>query len=192
MRVTCENCNSPYELPVFQQGKLGCPVCNHVNTPRAVNLEDTRPQESLLEGLKEDGMGGMPVKTMIYYPDARTKEDPVTAIQRSTQGKETSLPQNGHVYLQVVEGDQVGATISLTKGRSVLGRDKRSDVTLKDPEVSALHCAIDLYETQAVIRDLGSTNGTVLNGYVVKEDFLKDGDRIQVGGTTLEFHLTLS
>lgn len=182
MKVICENCTSPYDLPPGQEGKLGCPVCKHINTPMAVRLEDTRPQEETEEEVQDH-----PIKTMLYYPDANRKDDPTTAIQKATQGKQKSLSQSHQISLHILEGDQINNHFFLSKTETVVGRDKRCDIVLRDPEASARHCGIVVFESVAVLKDLGSTNGTVLNGYLIKEDLLKDGDKIQVGGTTLQF-----
>ena len=184
MRVTCENCNSLYELPIGQEGRLGCPVCKHIRVPRAINTEDTIPYEDYHA---EDFVP--PARTMVFYPDAEQKDDPTTAIQQAIQGEKKCLPKESQVFLQVLEGDQNGSLITLSKSRSVLGRSGQTDITFRDPEVSSVHCAIELYEKVAVLRDLGSTNGTILNGYLIKEDFVKDGDKIQIGGTTFQFCL---
>ncbi len=183
MRASCENCNSSYELSVLHTAKAACPLCGHIQAPRTDNSENTVPHEDTV-----DHEADAPAKTMVYFPDAQLKDDPITAIQHAIQGKTKLNPQESQVSLQVLEGDQVGSIISLSKDRSVIGRGKNSDVAIRDPEISGIHCAIEIYDTVTVIKDLGSTNGTVLNGFVVKEDFLKDGDKIQVGGTTLQFH----
>ena len=182
MRAVCENCASPYDLPTGQEGKMGCPICKHINLPKAVRLEDTQPQTQSEEETQE-----APAKTMLFYPDANRKDDPITAIRQATHGKKSTLPVGYQISLCILEGNQVGNQIPLSKSESVVGRGKRCDIALRDSEVSAHHCAIVLYETVAVLKDLGSTNGTVLNGYLIKEDLLKDGDKIQVGCTTLQF-----
>lgn len=182
MIVVCENCTSPYDLPPGQEGKLGCPVCKHINTPMAVSLEDTRPQTEAEEDVQDH-----PIKTLLYYPDAKRKDDSITAIQRATQGKQKTLPQSYQISLLIQEGDQVNNHFFLSKTETVVGRDQGCDIVLRDPEVSARHCGIVVFESVAILKDLGSTNGTVLNGYLIKEDLLKDGDKIQVGGTTLQF-----
>lgn len=181
MKVICENCTSPYDLPPGQEGKLGCPICKHINTPLAVRLEDTRPQAEVEE------VHDHPIKTMLYYPDANLKDDPITAIQQAIQGKQKSLPKSHQISLRILEGDQVNNHFILSKTETVVGRDKRCDIALRDSEVSARHCGIVVFESVAVLKDLGSTNGTVLNGYLIKEDLLKDGDKIQLGGITLQF-----
>jgi len=184
VRVTCENCFSPYERPDGQEGKMGCPLCNHVNVPRAVKMEQTRPSPLQLHPADDQ-----PVKTMLYYPDADRKDDSTTAIQKAIAGKRPGLAQQNSVSLKVIEGDQAGQELPIAKDKILLGRDKNADICIRDSEVSSRHCSIEFYETIAVLKDLGSTNGTVLNGYLVREDLLKDGDKIQLGGTTLQLSI---
>ncbi|MHC4264958.1 MAG: FHA domain-containing protein [Planctomycetota bacterium] len=69
----------------------------------------------------------------------------------------------------------------LVSGVAVLGR--RSDCDLRIPlmSVSRRHCQINLDNGNIKVRDLGSTNGTVINGEVVDEAVIKAGDKIKVG-----------
>jgi pSer/pThr/pTyr-binding forkhead associated (FHA) protein len=51
--------------------------------------------------------------------------------------------------------------------------------------VSREHCAIELYDGVATLRDLQSANGTVLNGHLVSEHVLKHGDHVKIGTTVV-------
>jgi pSer/pThr/pTyr-binding forkhead associated (FHA) protein len=83
---------------------------------------------------------------------------------------------------------QVGKTFPLGRRPIVLGRDEKADISLPDPEVSRLHARISWFETQYVIEDLRSTNGTYLNGALLRTPKpLKSGDKISIGQTVLEF-----
>jgi hypothetical protein len=78
---------------------------------------------------------------------------------------------------------QIGTrTIPLT-GPVVLGRGVEADVQLPDTGVSRRHAQID----GARVEDLGSTNGTRVNGHRVQAADLQDGDRITLGGTEVVF-----
>jgi hypothetical protein len=74
---------------------------------------------------------------------------------------------------------------------NVLGRDDEADVILDDPGVSRRHSeirvSIDGPHFVAVIRDLGSTNGTFVNGERVESEHLVDGDQVTVGRTSLTY-----
>ncbi|MDO5630072.1 MAG: FHA domain-containing protein, partial [Mobilicoccus sp.] len=72
---------------------------------------------------------------------------------------------------------------------TVIGRDASADITLEDSGISRRHCEIrvthDGPRIIASIRDLGSTNGTFVNGENVRSARLVEGDRITVGRSSL-------
>ena len=86
-----------------------------------------------------------------------------------------------------VDGDYYPLLAAIT----VLGRDNSADVILDDPGISRQHTEIrvtsDGPHLVANIRDLGSTNGTFVNGERITSQRLADGDRVNVGRTTLIF-----
>jgi FhaA, N-terminal domain/FHA domain len=67
-----------------------------------------------------------------------------------------------------------------------LGRGTDVDIRIDDPGVSRHHAEITL-GTDVTIRDLGSTNGTLVNGRMVGTQILVDGARVQLGSTTLTY-----
>lgn len=79
-----------------------------------------------------------------------------------------------------------GTTYALTRRATVLGRGTDADLRLADPGVSRRHCEIVLSDPPR-INDLGSTNGTVVDGQRVDSAELYDGARIELGTTTLVF-----
>lgn len=68
-----------------------------------------------------------------------------------------------------------------------IGRRPTNDIYLSDPSVSRQHAEIVLEGGRAVVRDLGSHNGTFLNGERVEKAPLSNGDTIQIGGTLFRF-----
>ena len=74
---------------------------------------------------------------------------------------------------------------------SVLGRGATAAVRLQDREVSRRHSQIDLVDGRYMLSDLGSSNGTYLNGQrLAAPAALQDGDEILIGVTRLEFRLS--
>jgi hypothetical protein len=70
---------------------------------------------------------------------------------------------------------------------SVLGRSDEADVLLNDPYASEFHMRLVAHENGMVLHDLGSTNGTYVNGRrVTAPTTLRRGDTIQVGKTVME------
>lgn len=85
-------------------------------------------------------------------------------------------------YLIQISGRQTGQQINLS-GRDVkIGRDNDScEVVVDDPHVSRQHAEIVWKEGKPFIRDLGSTNGIVINGTRIQEQELFDNDKILIG-----------
>ncbi|MFB4193223.1 FhaA domain-containing protein [Streptomyces carpaticus] len=77
-----------------------------------------------------------------------------------------------------------GTRHQISRPTLVLGRSTEADVRIDDPGVSRRHCEIQATEP-ATIRDLGSTNGIVVDGQHTKRATLRDGSRVVVGSTTV-------
>jgi hypothetical protein len=71
--------------------------------------------------------------------------------------------------------------------RAVVGRGEDNDVVLADTGVSRRHAELVTTDSGTLLRDLGSTNGTYVNGVRVTEQALHDGDRLTLGTTDLVF-----
>ena len=80
-----------------------------------------------------------------------------------------------------------GRRITLGEGATVLGRAADAPVKLEDNSVSRRHAEVRASGDGFVLVDLGSTNGTRVNGVTITERPLKDGDTITVGDSVLRF-----
>ena len=85
-----------------------------------------------------------------------------------------------------------GRTLPLSRPRTVIGRSRECEIRVDDANVSRQHCEVVEEAGGWSVVDLGSTNGTELNGRRIDRAGLSDGDRITVGGTDLVFGLTRS
>jgi len=84
--------------------------------------------------------------------------------------------------LVMTRGPEAGRRISLKEPDVILGRDPRSSIVVDHPQVSRRHARIAWRDDVWVIHDLGSTNGTFVNGRVVDEVRpLVNGDTIRLG-----------
>lgn len=70
---------------------------------------------------------------------------------------------------------------------AMIGRAENAHVSLPDPGISRLHARIVREGDDFVVEDLGSTNGTEVNGQLIKRRRLADGDRVRLGNSTLQF-----
>jgi hypothetical protein len=98
-------------------------------------------------------------------------------------GRAGSHPGVTHVL--VVDGP--GTRHELTTGRNVIGRGTEADIRLPDTGVSRKHVDVVLDGGTATVEDLGSTNGTLINGRRVSRQALADGDVIRIGHSVLVY-----
>ncbi len=90
--------------------------------------------------------------------------------------------------LVVVYGKPRNTVKSLPTGDCLIGRGDECQVRTNSPLVSRQHCLVHITKESAVLRDLGSTNGTLVNGKrIVKERKLTSGDLVQIGPVVFEF-----
>ena len=88
--------------------------------------------------------------------------------------------------LVITKGEGVGRDVSLS-GECVVGRGTDVDFVLTDTMASRRHVRLTKDGPAWVAEDLGSRNGTLVNGQRVQRQGLKDGDLLRVGGTELIF-----
>jgi transcriptional regulator with PAS, ATPase and Fis domain len=101
-----------------------------------------------------------------------------------------ATPQRGfgtveRFRLTCVDGPRRG--LVWEAGPCSIGSHPSNELVIEDPTVSRFHCEIVLGEKGARVRDLGSTNGTVLDGVMVLDAFLRNGSAIRVGNSVLRF-----
>ena len=77
--------------------------------------------------------------------------------------------------------------LALPKGRTRVGRGSEADVKLNDRTISRIHLELLFNGEKAGVRDLGSTNGSFLNGQKFQEGPLVNGDTIACGNTEIRF-----
>jgi pSer/pThr/pTyr-binding forkhead associated (FHA) protein len=89
--------------------------------------------------------------------------------------------------LRFISGKYQGGEFPLVKGREiVIGRSSELDMVLIEDMVSRRHAKIQTTEDEIAIMDMGSTNGTFVNGEKVKKARLKEGDRILIGTSIMK------
>jgi pSer/pThr/pTyr-binding forkhead associated (FHA) protein len=114
--------------------------------------------------------------------------DDRTQIRKQSEGLK-KIPGTFQASVVIVKGRPEGMEYLVTRESTVLGRDKSADIVLKDAQVSRRHAVIEYREGTYVLRDLESTNGTRMNGSIIKESNLRHGDKFIIGDTTLQFVL---
>lgn len=92
--------------------------------------------------------------------------------------------------LSVLDGPDQGRRATLSGRALSVGTDTSNDLVLTDPAVSRFHCRIEAGEQAFTLRDVGSSNGTVVDTVRVRECTLEDGQRVRVGHSVLLFRWT--
>jgi hypothetical protein len=150
----------------------------------------------ILDNAAERGWGLVGPPEVEFFVDNTMKRGDLQVEASLVQGEQpvevpkpatapAPVPQK-RAQLRVIEDDGVRA-IPLDKELMTIGRLSECDVVVNDSGASRRHAQIRTADGVSTVTDLGSTNGTKLNGRDVQSAPLSDGDRITVGGTQIEF-----
>jgi pSer/pThr/pTyr-binding forkhead associated (FHA) protein len=88
--------------------------------------------------------------------------------------------------LRIVGGSLAGQEIPIESDELTIGRNPDNGLQINDPSVSGRHCAVVRDGGRYTVRDLGSTNGTRVNGAIVQERRLNDGDVVTAGSVDVK------
>ena len=94
--------------------------------------------------------------------------------------------------LSVIKGADQGKLFELTADPLTVGRDSTNRIRLLDTEISRRHAEFARSPDGYRVRDLGSVNGTFVNGQSIRDVLLRPGDQVQVGQTVLLFSAAAS
>lgn len=132
-----------------------------------------------------DAFAGLGVSTFEPYG-----LEPATTQFAAGQGGVNPMPNANAVRASLVFAD-TNRRVDLASNRLILGRSSKSDIMLSDANASRTHAELHL-EAQGSwsITDLGSMNGTYVNGQPISSCLLYNGDRIVIGSTELFFILS--
>ena len=93
----------------------------------------------------------------------------------------------GHALLHIIGGNDRGKQFELNKPENRIGRGTDQDVVLADIAVSRRHVTILMEGQRFRLKDLGSGNGSLVNGQRMDSGLLNDGDQIEIGNTLMRF-----
>ena len=118
---------------------------------------------------------------------AQAAESSMPPVSRGAQQAPPHEPQAraGTAMLIV---DQTNRRFDLRMGSNIIGRGTDSDLQLLDQGISRRHLDVQYDGHYATAYDLGSTNGTTVNGHEISSQVLRHGDVIRVGHTRIVFH----
>jgi predicted Zn finger-like uncharacterized protein len=209
MIVVCPSCQSRYR---FDESKLG-------NRPRAKTrcakcggtIEIENPGSSATAAPEETAAPAAaatappPAAPATPQPEEvlRTQKTPVQPPMdaRPAGGEATvaagdahkmgllQLPTDKRFSLAVIQGSATGQIFQISKTRTVIGRSG-TDINLEDPEASRQHAALEIVGDVALLRDLGSTNGTWIELERIDQQQLSNQQEFRIGSHVLMFIVT--
>ena len=100
-----------------------------------------------------------------------------------------SFAANWRVSLVILSGSAEGSEWEIDRREATVGRGNDNTIVIDDSSISKQHVAFEFSDSGYRVRDLGSSNGTLLNGSEIRVAELKHGDRIQLGEHTLQLIL---
>jgi two-component system cell cycle response regulator len=111
--------------------------------------------------------------------------DDTTSVADPASIKPPEASTRDKAYLIVLAGSNVGAMFKIEQDEITLGRAGGATIRLMDEGVSRIHCRIRLLDGMMFVEDMESRNGTFCNGEKIRSQPLQDGDKIQLGRTTI-------
>jgi predicted Zn finger-like uncharacterized protein len=99
------------------------------------------------------------------------------------------LPKDKRFSLAVIQGAATGQIFPISKTRTLIGRSG-ADINLDDPESSRQHAALEIVGDVAILRDLGSTNGTWVELERIEQHQLGNQQEFRIGSHVLMFIVT--
>src|SRR5262245_8149421 len=106
----------------------------------------------------------------------------MSQVQAAPVSPVRSHPVPPGAWIRVLQGFYEGLELAIDRAWWVIGRGRGADAVLAEPTISRAHAAIGYQPGEGFfVQDLGSTNGTLLNGVRTERKVLVDGDQIQMG-----------
>ena len=139
------------------------------------------------ETAAEHGWGLVGPPDVTFAVDRDLKRGDLVCVATLVEGEDEG-PAGGRAVV-VIHEDGAERTVALSSDSVTIGRLAECDVVVADKGASRKHAQLKQRNGTWTITDLGSTNGTRLNGQTIQSRELSDGDKITIGTTMLEFRV---
>ncbi len=184
MIVNCPSCMTKYQ---FEESRFGANTSKRLKCAKCETVfEVTKPEIEASEVRR--------TAVAAPAPDRPTGDGEVSrpspAPDLSNLPHMPPLPSNKRYSLAVIMGTNAGQIHTVSKPRIILGRAADSDVQLQDSEVSRRHAMLEIHLDEGSVVDLGSTNGTYVDGVRIQRATIYSNQEFSLGTTTLMFIVT--
>jgi pSer/pThr/pTyr-binding forkhead associated (FHA) protein len=191
--IECTSCHSKYQYDEdrFERKpskKIKCAKCQTVfEIHNPAFAEPAKPKN---DGESTASRGEETQHRKLPKPAETTEQSPIPSPGTDQLAITPKLPPGRRLSLAIIDGPDAGSVYRIEKPRVTIGR-ANADLTLNDTEASRQHAAVEVRDTVYLLEDLGSTNGTLLDGRRITETTeLVDKSEFVVGGSTLMFIVT--
>jgi predicted Zn finger-like uncharacterized protein len=112
-----------------------------------------------------------------------------TVTGRGLEKAIVELPKDKRFSLAVIQGPATGHIHPVLKARTIIGRSG-ADINIEDPEASRQHASLEILGDHAILRDMGSTNGTYVEADRIEQQVLNNQMEFRIGSHVLMFIVT--
>ena len=192
MIIVCTSCQARYK---FDESKLGdrpkaktrCAKCG-----ASIEIENPAiAAMTLPPGTLSPAMSAPVAATPSAPAEAPRRPSPdgtMTGRDLHRQGI-LELPKDKRFSLAVIQGGATGQIFQIGKTRTTIGRTG-ADINIDDPEASRQHAVVEILGETAILRDLGSTNGTFIDLERIDQQVLTNQMEFRIGSHVLMFIVT--
>ena len=192
MIIVCPSCQARYK---FDESKLGdrpkaktrCAKCG-----ASIEIENPAVAAMTLPpGTLSPAMSAPPPAAAPSAPEPARRlgaDGTMTGRDLHRQGI-LELPKDKRFSLAVIQGGATGQIFQIAKTRTTIGRTG-ADINIDDPEASRQHAVVEILGETAILRDLGSTNGTFIDLDRIDQQVLTNQMEFRIGSHVLMFIVT--
>ena len=182
MQVACGKCGAKYKLGDKQTAghakvQFKCLKCGEATIVDLVPQPAPKAKATVLETQAISPMPSFARGGKSYHGDVGSPDPSL------------KLPVDKTITLAVLAGPSMGARLTLSKPRVVIGRSG-TDLELNDVEVSRWHCSLEVKDNVIRLRDLDSTNGVYFEDEKVRGAELQHESQFRVGSSVVQVQIT--
>ena len=198
-KIKCAKCGGIFEIhsPSADNEPPAAPAVDQKPKPAAASQapKSALPLPAAMPASAPPSKGettAVKTETRVARPAVDAGTDLEEALEKHQTGEVGALqmPEGKRVSLAIIDGPNAGNVLRIANPRVTIGRTG-SDVVLDDTEVSRQHATLEIRDSIVTLTDLGSRNGTLIDGMKITEPTeLQDKSEFLIGTTTLMFIVT--
>lgn len=193
MIIDCPNCQVKYQ---YDESRFEGKVSKKIRCAKCQQIFEIHSPHAPAPGAQGEGFDStMARRPRNAPPETSPLQDatasaPIPGFDTDRNASAPKLPEGKRLSLAIIDGPDSGKVFRMEKARVVIGRSN-ADFVLNDAESSRAHAAVEARDSMVILEDLGSTNGTLMDGERVSGSVeLGNHSEFQVGSTTLMLIVT--